>query len=772
MSRGMKKRCRWLPAAAAILFCTTAFSQPASLGNLVPERIISLAGETYHVQGVLVDGDRVFVTSVDRAAAKGYLFEHDLRTGARLRAVELQQGNRYHVGGFDDDEDSLWIPVAEYRAGGSSTIQRRSKKSLEIILSFEVPDHVGALAAGPDRLYAANWDARRLTEFSRDGRILRARDNPTPLRIQDWKYRYGNLICAAVAPAGSDAHQVAWIEPETLSLHKTVPAGVTDRNVPFTNEGLDAHDGTLYLLPEDSPSRIFVFDDLHLANLNRPEREQWLRDLGFGMFIHWNVDVSLGSVISHSLVGADPGYVERYFDILPRFLNPRKFDAREWARLARLAGMKYAVFTAKHHAGFCWWDTKTTPFNIMNTPLKRDVVREYVEAFRAEGLAIGFYISPDDFWWFHRNGYTIARPPAQRTTTREIPALKAYGQAQVRELLSQYGSVDIVFIDGPAHGLRELAWQINPEIVVTRGAIETPEQNVPGIPADQLWEANMTIGSAWQHKPADEPKSSRDLIETLVEVRAKGGNFLLNIGPRPDGEISQAEEARLRDIALWSFVNGEALDSVRPWIITNEGDVWYTRHKSNGTVYAFVTRNPWKLGERRELTLRSVRASSRTAVSIVGQSDQVLEYRPDVAPKSEWRQAADGLVVSVMTAQRMYDDRRWDKPVVLRITNAEPALVPPRVTTLEARDRTMRGRLDSMGDSRELEAGFEVRKRKDLTDLYEKTEPWRPLPLQRLSAPGEFSGHVPADARAEELEFRAVVRHPLLSLYGTAKPLR
>ena len=672
----------------------------------------------------------------------------------------------------DADDVSLYIPVAEYRASSSTVVQRRSRDSLDLISSFQVADHIGALAVGPDRLYAANWDARKLVEISPEGKVLRTRDNPTPLAIQDWKYRYGILVASAVTSAGPNGAGVVWLDPETLEVLKAAPAGVTDRGIPFTNEGLDSCDGTLYLLPEDTPSRIFVFDNLQLANLNRPHREQWLRDLGFGMFIHWNVDVSLGSVISHSLVGADAGYVQRYFDLLPRHLDPRKFDAKEWARLARLAGMKYAVFTAKHHAGFCWWDTKTTPFNIMNTPLKRDVVREYADAFRAEGLAIGFYISPDDFWWFHQNGYRIARPPAPDTTTREIPGLKAHGQAQLRELLMNYGKIDVLFIDGPAHGLRELAWQINPKIVVTRGAIDTPEQHVPGIPMDELWEANMTIGDAWQHKPADTPKSSQQLIETLVEVRAKGGNFLLNIGPRPDGELSQAEEGRLRDIALWSFVNGEALDAVRPWVITNEGNIWFTRHKHNGTVYAFITGSPWKLGERRELTLKSVRATSGTVVGILGQSGDILEYRPDIVPKTEWRQTGNGLVISAMTAQRMYDDRRWDKPVVLRISNAEPALDPPRVVTLDASDGTLRGRLDSMGDARTLEVGFEYRPRRGLTDLYEKTEPWRTLPLRPVSAPGEFSHRVPPELAPADLEYRAVVRHPVLTLYGAEKSIR
>jgi alpha-L-fucosidase len=758
--------------AGALLVAAAASAQPGALQNMKPESVITLGGEMYHVQGLLASGDRLYVTAVDNSGRKAWLFEHELKTGNRLRAVEIQQGARYHPGGFDADEVSLWIPVAEYRAAGSTVVQRRSRKSLELISSFEVADHIGALAVGPDRLYAANWDARKLIDISPDGKILRTRDNPTPLAIQDWKYRHGILVASALTSARPRDGAVAWIAPESLDILKTVPAGVTDRGVPFTNEGMDSHDGALYLLPEDTPSRLFVFDNLQLANLNRPEREEWLRDLGFGMFIHWNVDVNLGSVISHSLVGADAGYVQRYFDLLPRYLDPRKLDARDWARLARLAGMKYAVFTAKHHAGFCWWATKTTPFNVMNTPLKRDVVREYVDAFRSEGLAIGFYISPDDFWWFHQNGYRIARPPAPNTTTREILALKAYGQAQLRELLANYGRIDVLFIDGPAHGLRELAWQLNPQIVVTRGAIETPEQHVPGIPADQLWEGNMTIGDAWQHKPADTPKSSQRLIETLVEVRAKGGNFLLNVGPRPDGELSQGEEARLRDFALWHFVNGEALDAVRPWVITNEGNIWFTRHKHNSTVYAFVTRSPWKLGERRELNLKSVRATPATVVRILGQSDEILEYRPDIVPKTEWRQTENGLVISAMTAQRMYDDRRWDKPVVLRISNAEPALQPPRVVTLDAANGMMRGRLESMGDAGKLEVGFEYRPRRGLTDLYEKTEPWRALPLRPVSAPGEFSAGVPTEPASGDLEFRAVVRHTVMTLYGAEKSIR
>ncbi len=510
---------------------------------------------------------------------------------------------------------------------------------------------------------------------------------------------------------------------------------------------------------------------------NRPERLEWFRDQGFGMFIHWGVDAPLGSVISHSLVGASPDYVRRYFETLPRVFYPARFHPREWAVLARLAGMRYVVFTAKHHSGFCMFQTRTTPFNVLNTPYGRDIAGQVIQAFREQGIATGFYLSPDDFWWFHQNGYPIARPPAPNTTTRELPALREYGRTQVRELLTQYGQIDVLFIDGPADGLREQAWETQPDIVVTRGAMETPEQHVPGIPMDQAWEACITIGSAWQHKPSDTPKPSTELIQTLIEIRAKGGNLLLNVGPRPDGTLSPAEEGRLRDIALWNFVNQESIEAVRPWVITNEGDIWFTRKKNEPTVYAFVTRSPWKLGEKREIVLKSVRATAQSQVSIVGQSGEILEYRPEVRPKTVWKQDAQGLHITATNAQRMYDDRRWPNPVVLRITHAEPALRPPQVLTRGARwdaaagAWVLEGELREKGDAASLEVGFQYRPRKGVTDMYEKTEPWRDLPLRPQAQSGVFSARLPGVARDQDYEFRALVRHPLLTLYGAERTL-
>jgi alpha-L-fucosidase len=411
------------------------------------------------------------------------------------------------------------------------------------------------------------------------------------------------------------------------------------------------------------------------APANKPDRLEWFRDLGFGMFIHWSVDSQIGSVISHSLVGADADYRRRFFEELPRTFNPTKYNPRDWAVLARLAGMKYVVFTAKHHSGFCMYDTKTTTFSIMKTPYGKDVTRQLVEAFREEGLAIGLYFSPDDFHYLHTTGKTIDRAPRRGVTPQEDPEFLAYDRAQLRELLTQYGPIDIVFIDGPADGLRELVWELQPNAVVTRGAMETPEQKVPGEAIDAPWESCITMGTQWQYKPThEEYKSGTQLIELLVETRAKGGNLLLNVGPKPDGDLPIEQEERLRELALWHFAFGESTSGVRPWVVTNEGDVWFTRKKDADTVYAIMTKvGTWMLGESRSITLRSVRATPQTNVTVLGQTGEVLEYRPDVDPRPRWRQEANGLHITVTMAQRLYNDRRWPNPVALKITHAQAA---------------------------------------------------------------------------------------------------
>jgi|UPI00054F530F alpha-L-fucosidase len=514
------------------------------------------------------------------------------------------------------------------------------------------------------------------------------------------------------------------------------------------------------------------------SSLNKPDRAEWFRDLGFGLFIHWSVDSQIGSTISHSLVGASDDYVNRFFNELPKTFDPTRFDPAEWARLAKLAGARYVVFTTKHHSGFAMYDTKTTPFNIMNTPFHRDVTAEILKAFKAEGIAPGVYFSPDDFYWLHKHGKTIQRG-IEDVQPSHNPGLLDYDSAQLRELLTNYGPVDVLFFDGEATSLRQLAWKLQPNIVITRGAMRTPEQFIPGQAFDEPWEANDTMGDAWQYQPQlDHYKSGHQLIRSLIETRAKGGNLLLNIGPKPNGELPIEQEERLREFALWMFVNSESIYATRPWIITNEGDVWFTKKKDGSALYAIVDPDaPWKRGKWQDVVLHSVRATAKTEVSVLGANGKVLEYAPNVIPKTTFQMESDGLHIHTMKSQRLLDKTEWPNPVVLRITNVEPALVPPRVQTgnyqwnPSSGSYHLEGELLDMAGAKSLEVGFEYRSIEG-EDIHSRTAPWTAMPLQNVTHTGIFSTELTGLPPEGRYEFRAVVKHPLLALYGGEKTLR
>lgn len=506
---------------------------------------------------------------------------------------------------------------------------------------------------------------------------------------------------------------------------------------------------------------------------NKPQRVEWFARLGFGIFIHWSVDSQLGLVISHSLVGADDGYCRRFFEELPKTFNPKHFDADEWAALCKLSGAKYVVFTAKHHSGFCMFDTATTRFGIMHTPYGKDVTRMLVDALRKQGIAIGLYFSPDDFWWLHQHGIIIERK-RKGVTPQENPELMKYDQAQIRELLTKYGPIDIFFIDGPAEGLREVCWQVQPNIVVTRGAMKTPEQYVPGVALKEPWEACMTMGTQWQYKPTNESyKSGTEVIETLVETRAKGGNLLLNLGPKPDGTIPIEQEERIREVGLWNFINGECIDGVEPWIVTNEDTIWFAKRRGENTVYAVITRPNWTWGTRREILLQSVQAGPSTQVSVLGQSSVVLEYQPETDVSVRWRQDDQGLHVSAVRAQRIYNDRKWPNAVVLKVTDARPAVIPPVVATrgakVSAGKVTLLGELIDLGRASAVEVGFQYRRQHDSTQPLATADPWHDTPRATRSSPGRFTVEQPNLEPGQSYDFRAVVKHPRITLFGDVK---
>lgn len=509
-------------------------------------------------------------------------------------------------------------------------------------------------------------------------------------------------------------------------------------------------------------------------NLNKPEREQWLKNTGAGLFIHFSVDSQLGVVISHSLVGASDDYVERFFNDLPKTFNPEKFNPYEIAVLAKLAGMKYIVFTTKHHSGFCMWDTKTTDFNITKTPYKKDLLKEFVNATRAAGLEVGFYFSPEDFYFLHKHHLPITRTNVvmDKKLRKEYDD---YNRKQCEELMTNYGKIDNFFIDGePKEVVKETCWRLQPEILITRGAIQTPEQTLPGAKITQPWLAPITIGTAWQYQPTNERyKSGTQLINLLLEARSKGGSLLLNVGPKPNGELPVAQEERLREMAAWYFINHECIDSVKAWVVSKEDDILFTTRGK--TVYAIVTNMPeWKEGERKNFILHSVKAQSNTIVNVLGQNSKIIEYNAHPQVECRYTQTPQGLEVSVVKAQRIYDDHRWPNPVVIKLENVMPTIAEAVVAQTEDGKRTaagilLNGRIYNNPGKNVKRARFAYRAYKgQIETLY--AEKWKVSDWVPIAADGKFS--VTLKGLAGAIEYKAIAEQSGIAIEGDNKVVR
>ena len=230
----------------------------ASLSDLRLLRVVELHAETHHVQGIDTDGQRLWLSSVDSANRKGYLYEFAIDSGQLIRQVEVERGGQFHPGGIAADRDSVWLPVAEYRRESSSVIQQRNLRTLELMSQFDVADHIGCVTVVRDRLLGGNWDSRLFYEWDRKGTLLRKTANPTEVAYQDVKFVDGNVVASGLFPDRSGA--VDWLEYPSMRLLRRITAGATDRGAPYTREGMALRAQRLYLLPEDSASRLFVFD--------------------------------------------------------------------------------------------------------------------------------------------------------------------------------------------------------------------------------------------------------------------------------------------------------------------------------------------------------------------------------------------------------------------------------------------------------------------------------------------------------------------------------
>jgi alpha-L-fucosidase len=300
------------------------------------------------------------------------------------------------------------------------------------------------------------------------------------------------------------------------------------------------------------------------------ERLEWWKDARFGMFIHWGPVSLKGTEISWSRGREIP--VEEY-DALYKQFNPVNFNASEWVSLAKAAGMKYIVFTSKHHDGFCMWDTKYSDHNIMNSPFHRDVMRELAEACKKQGMALGFYHSTCD--WYNPDFPLTSPGGSVRRSTSNIERYTEYLKNQSVEIIKKYGPLLVMWYDVPQEfdSIRGLSVinrirQIQPDILVNnrtgaKGDFDTPEQRVGNFQNTRPWETCMTIGRQWAWKPNDEVKTLEQCLHSLIRSAGGDGNLLFNVGPKPDGTIEPLQVERLKEMGTWLEKYGYSIYGTR-----------------------------------------------------------------------------------------------------------------------------------------------------------------------------------------------------------------
>jgi alpha-L-fucosidase len=297
---------------------------------------------------------------------------------------------------------------------------------------------------------------------------------------------------------------------------------------------------------------------------------EWWKEARFGMFIHWGPVSIKGTEIGWSR--GKEWTIEEYDGLYKQF-NPVKFNALEWVKIAKAAGMKYIVFTSKHHDGFCMWDTKYTDFNIMNSPFHRDVMKELSEACKKEGMALGFYHSTCDW---HNPDFPLTSPGG--SVKREVSNLDRYTEYlknQSAEILKNYRPLLVMWYDVPqqfdsvrGQGVIDYIRKIQPDVLVNnrtgaKGDFDTPEQRVGNFQNTRPWETCMTIGRQWAWKPNDEVKTLEQCLHSLIRSAGGDGNLLFNGGPKPDGTIEPLQVERLKEMGQWLEKYGYAIYGTR-----------------------------------------------------------------------------------------------------------------------------------------------------------------------------------------------------------------
>ena len=391
----------------------------------------------------------------------------------------------------------------------------------------------------------------------------------------------------------------------------------------------------------------------------------WFTGAGLGIFVHWDHASQQGIEISWPIVGMSiiPGVdqaedavtPEQYYSSAETF-NPTRWDASQIARLAKQTGATYLVFTAKHHGGYAMWHTRHTDFSIEHSPFRRDVTRELVEALRAEGIRVGIYFTLPD--WHHPDypAFQLSDRPYPREhhpeadwpenansplrldlrRRSEPQAWQRYLsdlRGELTELLTHYGQIDLLWFDGEwerraeewdTQGIHDLVRSLQPDVVINerllgQGDYITPEQSIPMVATDGPWELCLTMGETWAYRPGDtDVKSARSLVRTLSEVTGRGGNLLLNVGPKGDGSLPELQVERLQSIGGWMAQHREAVIGVDAGA---DVDFYGPVTRRAGVVYLHLHAQPIE-----EVVARNLPVGRVKDVRLLA-TDEVLDYR-------------------------------------------------------------------------------------------------------------------------------------------------
>ncbi len=436
--------------------------------------------------------------------------------------------------------------------------------------------------------------------------------------------------------------------------------------------------------------------------------EQW-RDLKFGLLMHWGAYSQWGIVESWSIcpedygwcerkMGLDPNHYFRYlkqYESLPSTFNPVLFNPEKWAKAAKQAGMRYVIFTTKHHDGFCMFDSKYTDYKV-TAPMcpfhrnpRANITKEIFKAFRQEGFWVGAYFSKPD--WHSEYYWDPYFPPFDRNVNYDPEAYPEkwekfvqFTHNQILELLTDYGPVDILWLDGgwvskkspeeikKYYALKvertssgfiknrivnqvirmdELvakARAIQPGVIVVDRAVEgphqnylTPENTIPKKIIPYPWESCIIAGGGWAWVPNARYKPAAEVIGILINIVSKGGSLLLNIGPSPYGEFDKGAYQLLEEVGKWMKVNGEAIYATRAYKVFKGGDVWYAMKKDGRTLYAFILDEQKSGTLPTHVTLENVKIPKKATLQLLG-SQQPLT----------WQKKGSKVVVTIPEAVR------------------------------------------------------------------------------------------------------------------------